>query len=328
MNYTKPDVVCGTESWLNKDIKSSEIFPTNDYQVFRKDRDSLGGGVFTLVKSNLIAVEVNELDTNCEIIWVKISLKRAKEIYISTFYMPHRNLDTLIEFERSLEKANPKGKRNLIICGDFNCPDINWNFGYCYEHAQNKNVQDKLIDISVDYSLSQLQEEPTRLDSILDLTFTANPSLIRNLNNIPGIADHEAVIIDSYIRPTFSIQKKKKVYTFNKADWPSLNDYCKKLSDSIKIRAEMNYNIFDLWDLFRNTLNLGITRHIPSKYVKKRSSLPWFDKKLKKLVKKKTKLFKQAKASGDWTTYKEHQKVCKKEFQAAENNFVNNTINN
>ena len=68
--------------------------------------------------------------------------------------MPHRNLDTLIEFERSLEKANPKGKRNLIICGDFNCPDINWNFGYCYEHAQNKNVQDKLIDISVDYSLS------------------------------------------------------------------------------------------------------------------------------------------------------------------------------
>ncbi len=74
-------------------------------------------------------------------------------------------------------------------------------------------MQDKLIDISVDYSLSQLQEEPTRLDSILDLTFTANPSLIRNLNNIPGIADHEAVIIDSYIRPTFSIQKKKKVYT-------------------------------------------------------------------------------------------------------------------
>ena len=44
LNYTKPDVVCGTESWLNKDIKSSEIFPTNDYQVFRKDRDSLGGG--------------------------------------------------------------------------------------------------------------------------------------------------------------------------------------------------------------------------------------------------------------------------------------------
>ena len=44
-------------------------------------------------------------------------------------------------------------------------------------------------------------------------------------------------------------------------------------------------------------------------------------------MKKKTKLFKQAKASGDWTTYKEHQKVCKKEFQAAENNFVNNTIN-
>ena len=50
--YTKPDIVCGNESWLAKDIKSSELFP-DEYQVFRKDRiDGGGGGVFILVKKS------------------------------------------------------------------------------------------------------------------------------------------------------------------------------------------------------------------------------------------------------------------------------------
>ena len=168
-----------------------------------KDRDKIGGGVFILVKENMIAIEQEDLSTNCEIIWIKLKLKKAKEILISSFYMPHRNLDDLNEFDRSLKLANPRGTENVLVCGDFNCPDINWNFGYTYDSAQNKTTQDRLIDISNDNSLQQMQEIPTRDGNVLDLTFSTNPSLIRNLNNIPGLADHEAIIVDSYVRPIF-----------------------------------------------------------------------------------------------------------------------------
>ena len=53
-----PDVVVGTESWLNKDITTGEIFPPN-FQVFRKARTGRDshGGVFIAVKDNLIANE-------------------------------------------------------------------------------------------------------------------------------------------------------------------------------------------------------------------------------------------------------------------------------
>ena len=34
LQYTKPDIVCGTESWLSSDIKSSEVFPVNTLQHF------------------------------------------------------------------------------------------------------------------------------------------------------------------------------------------------------------------------------------------------------------------------------------------------------
>ena len=43
----KPHIIFGTESWLNSNIESNEIFP-NGYKIFRKDRpdDYHGGGVF------------------------------------------------------------------------------------------------------------------------------------------------------------------------------------------------------------------------------------------------------------------------------------------
>ena len=54
VSYIKPDIICGTESWLKgirpgktpsgDHIKNSEIFPEN-YTVFRNDRGTRGGGV-------------------------------------------------------------------------------------------------------------------------------------------------------------------------------------------------------------------------------------------------------------------------------------------
>ena len=61
--------------------------------------------------------------------------------------------------------------------------------------------------------------------------------------------------------------------------------------------------------------------------MKKRSTLPWMNKHLVKLIKKKTKLYKNAKKSGDWTHYKDHQKTCRNEIRKAEYEYVNKTIN-
>ena len=76
VNYIKPDIICGTESWLKgekpgknptKDaIKYSEIL-RNNYTAYRNDRETLGGGVFVLVHNDIIAVENLELVTNCEL---------------------------------------------------------------------------------------------------------------------------------------------------------------------------------------------------------------------------------------------------------------------
>ena len=66
LHYFKPYIICATESWLKgvkpgvnptiDVIKSCEIFPPN-YNVYRNDRGTLGGGVFIHVEKSITSVE-------------------------------------------------------------------------------------------------------------------------------------------------------------------------------------------------------------------------------------------------------------------------------
>ena len=76
------DVFVITESWLQSNILSSEIFDLGKYNVFRKDRDLLlagkkrGGGVILATKSKLNVVEINleHQIVGVELICVKLKL--------------------------------------------------------------------------------------------------------------------------------------------------------------------------------------------------------------------------------------------------------------
>ena len=49
---SKPDIIIGNETWLNKNVLSSEVFPSTLFEdVFRNDCDSReGGGVLIAIK--------------------------------------------------------------------------------------------------------------------------------------------------------------------------------------------------------------------------------------------------------------------------------------
>ena len=80
VNYAKPDIIIGTESWLKgikpgkppteSAIKSAVNFPEN-FKVYRNDRGTLGGGVFIAVHSELVSIEQPESVTECEIEYKK-----------------------------------------------------------------------------------------------------------------------------------------------------------------------------------------------------------------------------------------------------------------
>jgi hypothetical protein len=122
--------VCGTESWLRGEnpkrgvIKSNKIFPQN-YNVYRNDRGTLGGGDFVLEEKSPTSVEQTQFITDGELEWVKIKLLKNKDLLVGSLYMPHREHQHLDQLKLSLERSEAN-KQNIILAGDFNCPNINW----------------------------------------------------------------------------------------------------------------------------------------------------------------------------------------------------------
>ena len=87
---TKPDIIIGTETWLDPGIKNNEVF-SEGFRIFRRDRKGQqGGGVLIAIKDHFISDEVEDLspDDKCEMIWAKIEIVGCKSLYVSSFYNP------------------------------------------------------------------------------------------------------------------------------------------------------------------------------------------------------------------------------------------------
>ena len=140
---------------------------------------------------------IPESDTDCEIIWARIELENSKDMYVSSFYRPpDTKADYFDNFIESLSKLPKQAEgKPKIIGGDFNLPDISWT----ENSTENppSTLSKNLLSTIANESLSQLQLEPTRGENILDLYLTNRPGLVKNIQTIPGICDHNMIIVDT-----------------------------------------------------------------------------------------------------------------------------------
>ena len=70
----------------------------------------------------------------------------------------------------------------------------------------------------------------------------------------------------------------------------------------------------------------AVERNIPSKQLKPQRNIPWLNAEVRKLIRKKGRLWKQAKSSGDvarWVKYKRLSNSVKDELNKAYWNYVN-----
>ena len=79
IDTSKVDIVVGMESWLMPDIHVNEVFPPGII-VYRQDLDGHGGGVLIMVKNDMISSHMEELESECGILWVKIEIASGKPL--------------------------------------------------------------------------------------------------------------------------------------------------------------------------------------------------------------------------------------------------------
>ena len=225
VNNIDPDIIMGCESKIDSSIASYSVFPQN-YNIIPKDRDKNGGGVFLAIKNSLIVSELPELDSNSEIVWANLHFANAKSIYLASYYRTPNagpaSLDMLEDLNVSLSSLfskHPRQVPNLVIGGDFNLGDIDWET-WTPTIQRTRPIHDKFLQLLMEHSLVQVNRHITRPASkkCLDYVVTSNQNLVSNIEVFPGVSDHLIVAFNIDMKPHHSVKPQRKIFVFKKAN--------------------------------------------------------------------------------------------------------------
>ena len=191
----------------------------------------------------------------------------------------------------------------------------------------------ELLELATDHYLTQTVSSPTRItkdsQTITELFFTNNPTLVNNVKVMPGISDHESVFVESSLRPFINSSAPREVFQYMKADFDSIKSKLINKYDDFEILARTS-DINSLWETFKGTLLSLMKEYIPSKTIRnKKQHKPWITPHIRTLNRRLTRLLKRSRSSQDRTIREKYlktkasvQKLTRQQYW----NYINNLI--
>ena len=285
VSYTFPDVILLSETKLDGSVHEAEFMPVGYKSCSRKDRVRGGGGVMVLTRDNLSACTVPMEDVTGEVCWAKIETN-DNPLYVGSFYRTPSDNTTnqLLELEKSLAHIQNHSKNNpnalIVVAGDFNAGGIDWESGTVPVGATNRAICVKVLEVLDSNNLEQQTKLPTRENSILDLFCTNKPGLVKSVHIIPGISDHEIVLVDCDFRARINKKHSRKFHLWSRADWPTIKQKLTEFQEEFLASCHLK-SVEDNYKELKSQIETLMNLHITSKMSSTRYNLPWLNTTLK-----------------------------------------------
>lgn len=188
LNDLKIDIAFVTETKLQDKIK----FKLPGYQIYRKDRNTRGGGVAIIAKKSLVHFEVQCIKTlHMETCAIKLKYSNHYITLICVYNPPQHNKPLI---QKELKKLFNIDKK-VVMCGDFNAKHISWN---CPVNNRDGNILNNYI-INSDLLLLHpfdftFYPDTGARPSTLDLVICKNvPTISQPVTHILTESDHNPV---------------------------------------------------------------------------------------------------------------------------------------
>ncbi len=333
MSNNDYDIVCVTETWFNDGISESEYVP-DGYLPFYTNRnlefyeqgtyvESSRGGVLILVKSSLNPKPVDFIDV-AEVKFITINPHEKVEILVGVAYHPdlggHTNLEAICRYMNNINNEN------VLLMGDFNLRDINWDTLEASSESSKLFLQ--TLD---DNDLYQLVSEPTRGNNLIDLVITGNPDMIDNVQvEEPfSTSDHRRTDVTLKVVVPRIESAPRKIYLYSKGDYETFNNQVKRIKwQSILKNKSVNHQ----WSIFKKVYYNMREKYVPHKFVKAnhRPKPPWARySSIKRAKRAKRKAYIKSQISGlsaDARLYKEESRKCKSTIIAAKAHYEDKLV--
>ena len=261
----------------------------DDYVIFRKDRESRrAGGVLIAIRANSFTnvqqyIHETSQDEELEIVAVVVVTSQQKVLICSCYRPPDFTSNWIDTFNTYLSRACDLFD-NVVICGDFNLPDISWD-----NTIANKTNGHPFIEVLNDHFLTQVNNFPTRGDNILDLLITSVPehvtiTQIETPENAAVFTDHSVVFYELNAFVTIQAKTRRYVYDYGKGDFEGLRSALSAKNLCSNLDHE---DINDDWQSWKNTFLQTVSKYDPCKKIKGRNPLPWITGNILNLINKK-----------------------------------------
>lgn len=223
---TQFDIIAMTETWLNDHVTNGMLSCTGNYNIYRNDRKTLGGGVMLMVNSGLRVNKVN-IPTkykDLEILAIDVFGQRVSRFVV--LYRPPSMINEVSKrlFECVASLLNVE--HPVVVIGDFNLPDIKWK--PFIDFPRESILYSSFIEMLTEQGLEQLVETYTRVDkhsgreSTLDLLLCTDSAFVYDVQVCEPVltTDHSAIVF-SCQGPLIAQEKTAQSikFDYDKADW-------------------------------------------------------------------------------------------------------------
>ena len=274
----------------------------------------------------MISDPVPELETDCEILWVKINLVGVNSLLVGAFYRPHMQDDKAFEqINLSLQGLN-RSNATVWLAGDFNAPHINWSIPGIIQGSPQIAIHEELLMVIQDHGLENVVLEPTRGKNILDLFLTNHPSKVNWVEIMPQISDHSIVFMEVNLKAKLNMQKPCKIHLYNKGDWLAIQNGLQQIINTLSHMQNVN----DMWLLFKTRCLDLSDRHIPTKIYKASNGLLWVNQNLKQAIRCQNQAWSKWKKSRSQDTHSCYLSIrghVQHMFRSAYWTYINDLIN-
>ena len=111
-------------------------------------------------------------------------------------------------------------------------PHINWENNALKSGGQSAHSQE-LLEIAEEFCMDQMQTKPTHDEKQSGPFFMNYPSLKKPCNVIPGISDHDIVVIDIEIKPQYNKPKRRETFRYKNANWSDIKSFISSNGEKI-----------------------------------------------------------------------------------------------
>lgn len=308
------DLIGITETWWDESHNWNVVM--EGYNLFRKNRpNKKGGGVALYVKDAYTCEEMHDLNSGSEIesIWVKIKGERnKKDVVVGVYYRPPSQTEDLDDaFLEQMTKLSER--RDLVVMGDFNYPDICWTSNSARNARSNK-----FLTCLADNFIAQKVREPTRGSAILDLILTNNDDLISGVDVVGSLGASDHALLEFVIqRKGQAKSSQTRILDFRRADFGKFREILSMIPWA-GILKEKGVN--EGWEFLKSEILKAQLKTVPMRRKSKRSlkKPEWMSTELSTEIRSKRDMYRKWKR-GEITKeeFKQISRTCREKVRKA-----------